>query len=359
MSRLVVFAGTHAAGWPEVHRLLEDTAPALTAARLVVSGAAVRGAGTNNWRRFADSEDDGSIAAACREALSSGADTFLTGSEELEDPMRDPAQVAHLAALAAEVDMELTVLLIVRDQLDYLNALYCERVVQLATAKDFDAFVADPQPSERFDYENAFRALVASPSVRLLALPYLADPQDQGRAVLSALDLAVESAADTAAGAAGPDETGPTTQTPTTIQTAPTSRASTPGPYTIAALRLLHKRFRRNGFMHRLGHRRLVGTAQQLLDDARLGGWDDRPFWGWSPATRAEAIERFEPGNDAFAQAVWARPWGDDWTDGRHTDVDLASSDPETVVALLSAVDQYVTELREPAADSGEVHSGD
>ena len=237
--------------------------------------------------------------------------------------------MSALEALAASAELALTVVVVVRDQIGALNALYCDRVTQLATAKDFDSFVADPQPSERFDYGTAFEALLAAPSAELVAVRYQPDPDALARAILEAVGLAADVVATLPS-----DERRPSVRT-------------LPGPFTVGALRLLHKRFRRNGLMHRLGHRRLVEASQQLVEESELAGWDDAPFWGWSSESRTAAIARFGPGNDAFARAVWQRPWGDDWADGTHSSVDLASSEPETVVALLTAVDQTLNELRE------------
>jgi hypothetical protein len=121
-------------------------------------------------------------------------------------------------------------------------------------------------------------------------------------------------------------------------------RRPLPGPYTVAATRLLFKRLWRLGMFNNLPRRQLLDAAAALRSRADEGAWDEGPFWGWSEQLRAEAIERFRPGNDVFARAVWGEPWGDDWADGDVVDVDLASSQPALVVDVLQSVDALVKE---------------
>jgi hypothetical protein len=350
MTRLVVYAGTHTTGWADVYRRFSDWAGVLADSRVLVAGASLAGGGTVTWRRFVDSEDDGTLLTACREAVRRGADILLTGSEELEDPLRDAAHVAQLEQLARDAGMELSVVMTVRDQIGYLDALYAERVLQLATPKDFESFVSDPQPAARFDYAQAFAALIGGPDTTFVAVPYRSDAGQQALDVLRAVGVGDSTLDGLDASPTDPDQAAPI------------------GPYTLAALRVLAKRFRRNGLMQRLAHRRLVAAGRQLADEASLAGWDQQPFWGWSPTARTAAIARYQPGNDAFAHEVWGRPWGDDWSDGAQTAVDLASSDPALVVALLTAVDETLQELRDslarhdtptPGGDSDGSDSGD
>lgn len=325
MTRLVVHAGTHATGWSATQQQLVSWRPALESLGVHLHAFDEPEAWLADTLQLATGAPPPSVIDAVDRAVAEHAEVLLLSSERLEDPLRDPARVATLVAFASERSMPLTVLVVVRDQLGYLNHLYGERVGHLQMARDFPSFAADPSPAGRFDYPEALGALMAAPEVDLLALPY-ADlpPGAEGKSLVTALGVAPQDLAGL------PD--GP-------------PRPAGPGPVLLAATRLLFKRLWRLGLVTKLPRPKLVQSARALAAHAGQRGWDAEAFWGWDDRARAAAIARYGPGNDAFAQAVWGRPWGD-WETHEPVDIDLPSCDPRLVVDVLSSVDAIVSGLQ-------------
>jgi hypothetical protein len=326
VTRLVVHVGTHTTDWAPIQQQLvswrdqlerlgvylhpEDTTAAWTASCLDLAGGATpealdRQAGT---------------------ALQAGAEVLLLGAERLEDTVRDPAQLDNLTGFARRHGMPLTVVAVIRDQLGYLNQLYCDRVMALQMARDFDTFVSDPQPAERFAYDAAYGRLISNPDVEFVAVPYASlTDQRQARSLLEAAGISAKRTARL------PPAQG---------------RNPLPGPVLVAATRLLFKRMWRMGMIKGLPRARLLSAADELRRNAVEEDWDEGTFWGWGERVRAEAIARYLPGNDAFAQAMWGRMWGDVWANGTYVDVDLAASPPPLVVDILRTADALVKDLQ-------------
>jgi hypothetical protein len=328
MTRLVLHAGTHATGWLVTQRQLVSW-------RASLDGAGVRlhpGDNADTWlshtHNLARASVPAAVATAAESAVRDQARMLMLSSEKLEDALRDAGQLANLAAFAVRYEMPLTIVVVVRDQLGCLNELYCERVVRLQMARAFSVFADDPSPSERFDYSTAFRRVIEHPDIDLVAVPYRElRPGAEARAVLTAAGLDADEAA------ALPAEESP---------------RRLPGPYHVAAARLLFKRLWRLGISAKAPRSQITEAAAELERHALAAGWDTVPYWGWDPTSRAAAVARYHAGNDALAQAVWGRDWGDDWEHHDHTETDLASSDPALVVDILTSVDALVKKLQPP-----------
>jgi len=339
-TRLVVHMGTHATDW-------QVTQQQLVSWRRPLERLGVRlcpGDDAESWvkaaRDIISPKPSQELVEAATAAVRDEAAAFLVSSEQLEDPLRDAAAVRRLKELADDLDMGLTVMIVVRDQVGYLNELYCDRITHLQMARDFSTFVSAPQPAERFDYASAFHLVTGDSDINVVAVPYtaLADGA-QGRDVVLAAGLSRDQVDALPA--------GPT-------------RAALPGPVLIAALRLLFKRVWRLGMPKTLPRQRLVAAARILAQRAEDHSWDSVPFWGWTGAARQEAVLRYRPGNDALAMALWDRPWDDMWESGSHVDVDLAAGRPTQTVDVLDTVDSIVKDLQKAkgAVTTGAVTPG-
>lgn len=326
MTRLVVVAGTHATDWEATRQQLVSWRPELEAQGVRLSPGDDADAWTSVARELTSGKPARDVVAAVRALTEQGADALLIGSDQLEDPLRDPVTLGHLNAQAVDLDMPLTVVVVLRDQVGYLNELYCDRVTALQTARSFDAFTAAPQPVERFDYATALQPLIRSTGATLVAVPYsqLVDGK-QGRAIARAAGLAAAAAGALPAGS---------------------RRTSLPGPVVIAAHRLLYKRAWRLGLVKTLPRPRLMGAARALRQHSLEQGWDSTEFWGWTPATREQAAARYQAGNDEVATQLWDRLWGDDWASGTYAEADLAACAPDMVVDVLGFVDSLVRDLQ-------------
>ncbi len=328
MTRLVIHAGTHATGWKATQRQLVSWREPLTALGVHLHPADDPERWLSDGLALATGVSPSAIVDAAERAVRLGADILIVSSERLEDSLRDPDRLANLVSFAQGLGLPLTVLVVMRDQLGYLNQRYCERVAHLQTARGFPTFVAEPSPPGRFDYATAFTLPMATPEIDFVGVRYVEmQPGVEARSLLTAVGIAAK---DAAALPAGP------------------SMEALPGPILVAAKRLLYKRLWRLGLVTRLPRPRLARAARSLAAHARARSWDSAPFWGWDVRGRAEALDRYGPGNDVLAEALWGEPWGDVYEDGVFVDVDLPACEPERVVDVLGAVDVIVRGMPAP-----------
>lgn len=326
MTSLVVHAGTHATDWHVTQQQLASWRKPLGELSVRLSPGDAVEAWTAVARTLASGQPSRELDETAAAAVRDGASMLLLSSEQLEDPLRDEAAVRHLADFAAAHGMQCRVVVVLRDQVGYLNTLYRDRITHLQTARDFASFVAAPQPAERFDYATAFNPVMTAPDIEMVAVPY-ADLVDgaQARAILVAAGLSPADVDDLPA--------GPT-------------RPGAAGPVLIAAMRLLFKRMWRLGMFRTLSRPRLLAAARILRDHAQQHSWDSSPFWGWSEGAREDAILRYRPGNDTLAAAAWGRPWDQPWESGPYVDMDLAAIRPALVVDVLVTVDAIMKDLQ-------------
>jgi hypothetical protein len=326
MTRLVVHAGTHATDWAAIQHQLVSWRQPLDRLGVRLHPADDAEAWLSGVYDVVDPTVSPPLADACRAAVDAGANLVLLSSENLEDSLRDPAQLANLAAFARDLEMALTVVVVVRDQLGYLNELYCDRITHLQMARDFPSFSADPSPGERFDYGAAYGPLIEAPDIDFIAVPYVElRPGAQAKPLLAASGLTVEDVT------ALPERGGSQTL---------------PGPVVVAATRLLFKRLWRLGLLTSLPSPRLIHAAEALSEHGEEHAWDHGPHWGWDLSAREAAIAHYAPGNDVLARAVWGRPWGDAWESGEYVDVDLPARNPGLVVDVMATVDRIVKSLQ-------------
>lgn len=328
MVRLAVHGGTHATDWPMTRRQL-------TAWREPLARCGVRLHPVDQpepWQadalRLLDGKPSAVLIETVERASREEAAIVLLSAERLEDALRDGEKISNLMGFAHERALSVGVVLVLRDQLGYLNQLYCERVSHLQMARDFESFVADPSPAGRFDYATAFSALLRTADLDVQGVRYdETDPAAAAGAVLVAAGVPAKDVA-----ALAPPR--------------PVPRPTLPGPVLVAAHRLLFKRLWRLGLHGALPRRRLAAAATALRDQAAAGAWDSTTFWGWDPASRAAAITSYTPGNDQVAEALWGERWGDNWAAGTYEPPDLASVQPSVVVDVLDTIDAIVAPLQ-------------
>jgi hypothetical protein len=271
---------------------------------------------------------DEGLADFVRRAAEAAARAVIVSDDALDDRIRTRAGVAALSRTADALGVRPRVVVVVRDQVGLLNERYCERVVNLEIGRDFESFVGTALGGEALDYSRAFDVLIGSSAVSALFVPYGAlRAGAEGPALLAAVGLELDGPLPPAA----PAQTG--------------NDLSLPGPMRVAASRWLFKRLVRRGLVQRLPEDERFQLRAQLAARAREAGWDSRPYWGWTPTLRAQAIGALAGGNDVFATAVWDRPWSEPWADGEPTDLDVVGADPATVADILLTVDRLVTDL--------------
>jgi len=334
MTRLVIHAGPRNTSWSDVQRQLVAWRQPLHQAGVVLHPDDRPESWLTDAAELARGVQTTALVTTVDAAVSAGASIVLLSAESVGDALRDPDQVANLVAFAKQFAMPLTVVAVVRDQLGRLNEVYCERVALLQMARTFPSFAADPSPPQRYDYSTAFDAVITDPEVDLVAVPY------------SDLDAGTEAKPVLRAGGVDPASISELPDTPPLLRP--------PGPVQVAAARLMFKRLWRLGIIKRAPRSSILEAAAALEEHSVTAGWDRAPYWGWDPASRAEAIGRYRPGNDKLARSVWGREWGDDWPDFDFVETDLASLDPRLVVDVLTTIDQLVKDVDIPSETAAE-----
>jgi hypothetical protein len=254
-------------------------------------------------------------------------------SEDAYAPLQEPANVKRLVEFAHSENMDVQVVLIVREQLDLLNQAYCEQVMALETSDDFDTFVRQAIDSGTYDYAHAFQALLDADDVTVVAVPYSRLATNEPAQVLlreAGIDLPLPSAR------------------------SPRPEPTVVGPVLVTATRLLHKRLTRLGRRVR-SHRRvaLSKAGNRLRAKARAHSWDDTPFWGWTPELTDVATQSFRDGNAAFAARTWNGDWPDAAPERSYTKPDLPARGAAVVVDVMDTIQAVIDKLPKHKKPSG------
>ncbi len=331
MTRLVLHAGAEYADEGAVHQ-------GLTASRAQLAKAGVLlppGSSPVEWRDTAQGLMGGSATTPAtdwlRAATNAGQPVVLVSSDVLADALSSPEEVTALAAVSGRVGVDVRVVVVVREQVGYLNSLYCKRVLGLDTARSFAEFATEPVPAHRFDYAASFGAVADTDGVDLVAVPYP--------------DLQSCGAAEAVLRAAGIDKTEPD------LAGDRAGPAPVPGPVLIGATRLLHKRLRRLGMFHEHGKPRLRTLVDRLAQRAAQRSWDTTAFWGWDAGLRRAVAEEYGASNELFAEFVWGTPWPEPFSTGRPQRTDLADLEPAVLHDVLRFVDGLVEGLSRGSLD--------
>jgi hypothetical protein len=286
-----------------------------------------------SWRETAQGllRGDPSATALIARARETGVGAVLFSSDILADALASPDQAAVLAEMGAAERLDVRVVVVVREQIGYINSLYCQRVLNLDTVRSLAEFAAMAVPAHRFDYVASFGAIADTAGLELVAIPYPdLRAKGAGRAVLEAAGL----------GSATPD----------TMRMSEAAFEPVPGPVLVGATRLLHKRLRRLNSFHEQGRPRLRVLAEQLAARAGEAGWDTTQFWGWDAAVRRAVEDEYRDSNAVFADFVWGTPWPEPWSGGRPQRVDLADLDPPVLREVLTTVDELVDSATQRAS---------
>jgi hypothetical protein len=277
-----------------------------------------------SWRRAAHGllHGEAPAMAIVARAKDRAAEVALFSSDTIGDALASPAEAARLATLGTELGLAIRVVVVVREQIGYINSLYCHRVLALDSARSFAEFTRAAVPAHRFDFVASFGAIADTPGIELVAISY-PELVSRGTAAVVA--------------AAGVDPARLDVSFPGLRD-----RDLLPGPVLVAAARLLHKRLRRLNAFDEQGREVLRRHAAALAEHARVAGWDDSVYWGWDGPMRRAAIEEYEASNAAFAEFVWKAPWPEPWSSGPQVRTDLADLDPAVLHDLLTTVDRLV-----------------
>lgn len=199
------------------------------------------------------------------------------------------------------------VVVVVRDQLEQLNDLYCRAVLDLETYRSFEPFLDKALASPVHDLGRQVGRVLDAPTADAVVIP--ASRLTQGWPEGQPL----------------------------------------PGPVLMSAIRVFHKRLTRMSLVKRRTASAIVKATTDLRMRAAEQAWDDESFWGWPAARAAEVAEHFRAGNEAFAQRVWGSAWPEPSPVHEQSSIDLASKPPRIVADVMTSIQQAIQAVRRTA----------
>lgn len=362
MTELVIHTGMPLTSISRVRMQLVACREPLERAGVALVGKDGRKAWDRAVRQVLGGEAPPVLKRIIRRKLQSELSTVLLSSKPAAGALASFTNVMALRAFSRDHSVPVKVVLVVREQLDLLNALYCRDVMALETAVSFERFITETIAGTALELGVQYAALLDDTEVQVVAVPYSQlDARLPAAAILAAAGLPGSSALEDSRAA----------------DAAPAPVADDrwlPGPVLLTATRLLHKRLTRLGVVRRRPPEDLVAAAAVMREHAEANGWDDETFWGWSAERAAFVAGHFAPGNAIFAARAWGTPWPDVAPERAPTRQDLAAAPPHVVADAMTMIHRVVDELvtvdrhtpdaasDEPASDepaSGDAVSGD
>lgn len=288
------------------------------------------------WDRAVRQVLGGEVPPALRRAIRRRQQTepraVLLSAEHAARALTSPPNVTALRILSRDHELATTVVLVVREQLGLLNAIYCATVMRLATSASFESFVTEALACGGLELANPYRALLDDLDISLVAVPYSSlDKQRPAATVLAAAKLPGEDAVMSSRAASEPRSA--------------VEDGWLPGPVLVTATRLLHKRLSRLGAIRRRPAVDLVAVGETMRERAAAGGWDDTTYWGWSEELAQSTQNHYGPGNATFAARAWGTPWPDAFPSLPQTPLDLASHPPTVVSDVMTTIHRLVDDL--------------
>lgn len=324
MSLLVLHAGAEFCDGAIVQQELGTWASRLEELGVVTGGAH----DTRSWRELGLGLVRGNGSAPAEgllAKLAAGATAAVVSADALCDALHPPKRAEAFAARMREREIEVRVVVFVREQIGFINHLYTRRLLNLDTARGFPEFVSDPVPPHRFDYAASYGSVADTAGLDLVAHSY-PDMLEHGPTNLLLRAAGVDESVLTALPASGAAVDGE------------------PGPVLVAATRLLHKRLRRQKMFEVRTKPELRELGRRLRETCAERNWDEGTFWGWDEDGASEAAEEYRLSNDLFAQFVWGTDWQEPFSSAPQQVTDLPGLEPDLVREIVDTVDGLVKE---------------
>lgn len=221
-----------------------------------------------------------------REVSESGADTVLISSEFLWSLLANPDGAERLLGRLRALELDVTVLLYVRNQPQYFNSIY-QHDANFRHQREFATFVAGARRHMRRYAYSRWLDFAEAHGVPLLVRPFSEHVRRQGvvEDFLAAVGVASASRYDTAA-----------------------ELRRSVGPFTVAVAQSL---MRRIGDAGRLTEQQTSLCRHALRAELRRRQIVDHGYCGLTTGLAAEIEQQFAEDNAAVAQVAWGKPWSE------------------------------------------------
>lgn len=221
------------------------------------------------------------VIAGLGDAAQAGHHTLILSGEMIH--LAEPAAAAAILQEGGWGDAALSTFAIVRDPATWINSQYAFSAVHFMQREEFHPFASRLALRDRCNWHRLLGLWIAQTDFAALPLSAVGDSR-------SVVDRAFEHM-----GLGAPPEAN--------------SENERVDPRTIeAALRIAERRFQ-DGRLGRMGP-----ITNALKSQAKRRGWTQK-FCGLDAALAREIADHTAPAREAFAQAVWGRPWQDVYAD--------------------------------------------
>lgn len=223
--------------------------------------------------------------------LASIPDTFsqvLVSAEQFTQPVADPEVFSRLNRLLVKHGFRMRVVVFIRDQPDYINAMFVHSTRRLYHYLGFEEYV-EKQLAERqrfFDYSYLFSQLLACPDLETCFLPFRSGLGDPFERLMQSQAWAAPSAWEPADPREGNIQPG------------------TRGVWVAQEVaRLLADR--------KIHPSRFTNKSAAIRRIAEREGWTSERYYGFTPELQVRVAAHYSESNEQFAQKVWGRSWRD------------------------------------------------
>lgn len=299
--RLIIHAGTHKTASTDIQCRLRRSASLLAEQGIVYS---YPDKDTWHFKQLskAMSRDCWTPWHTYLQRWRDGESDVLISAEQFAPRLTQTRTIRTLRAIAKEHGFELTIVIFIRSQLDYINSRYGYSLKRFYHSKTFVEYVNDAlagQPpakgisgghcekrSDIFDFWNYFSALLQerNQGLDVRFIPFRQTHSDPFVQLLQTLGL------DPALAWARRRDGSLNQRT---------------GPRGTWLARALSERLRRHG----IAPGTISGSTAIIPAEASFRRWDDGSFWGFDPVLAQHVQNHFKVNNDQFAQAVWNCRW--------------------------------------------------
>lgn len=220
-----------------------------------------------------------------REVRDSAADCVLLSSEFMWPLLGVPAQGRRLLECLRSLDLDIALLLYVRNQPQYLNSSYVQQVKTFHCADEFSGFAGRARRKESKYAYSQWIDFSAKHGVGLVARPFSEPVRTSGvtQDFLSTIGLSSSDGFDVAV-----------------------ERNVSDGPFSVEVARTV---LRRIGGPKKLARPQLDKCRSVVRSELGRRRIDDGRYCGLTTSLAAEIEQQYDEDNSRFAQFAWGKPW--------------------------------------------------
>jgi hypothetical protein len=229
-----------------------------------------------------------SVAAKFTRALDeTPSEAVIVSSESLPGLLRNREYAKTFFTRVRELNLEPKLIVFPRNQSQRINSSYSSAVKAFRLSEPFETFVQGVTQGFVFRYAPLIE-LADAHGAELIARPFTSETIGRGVVPEFLRAIGIHSSQ---------------------FRNAKVRRNEAAGPFTVSLARGVLRSIGRTG--NRLKWLQAIRCKAELANYLEENGLADAGYCGLTTALARQIEREFRPDNDAFAQRVWGRPWGE------------------------------------------------